>query len=173
MATEAGGGGARTNVSSRVSPAPSRDSRYRFLYYPGRLFKVALLLGRFLLYRKVKDELERIPARESVSTESGRSQVARRAARIATVIRGARLLLVNDIPAEMAHVIEILRDLGLVVQVETSSEGALRALSSDTYHVVISDMERDAVEDEGIRFLKQMRERGILFPLILWNNQQS
>ena len=129
-------------------------------------FKVASSLGRFLLYRKVKDELERIPARESVSTESGRSQVARRAARIATVIRGARLLLVNDIPAEMSHVIEIVRDLGLYVQVETSSEGALRALSSDTYHVVISDMERDAVADEGIRFLKQMRERGILIPLI-------
>jgi CheY-like chemotaxis protein len=129
-------------------------------------FKVASSLGHFLLYRKVKDELERIPGRESVSTESGRSQVARRAARIATVIRGARLLLVNDIPAEMAHVIEILRDLGLDVQVETSSEGALHALSSDTYHVVISDMERDGVENEGISFLKQMRERSILIPLI-------
>ena len=129
-------------------------------------FKVASSLGRFLLYRKVKDELERIPARESVSTESGRSQVARRAARIETVIRGARLLLVNDIPAEMSHVIEILRDLGLDVQVETCSEGALRALSGHTYHVVISDMQRDAVEDEGIRFLKQIRERGILIPLI-------
>ena len=98
MATEARGGGARTNASSRVSPAPSRDSRYRSFTTPEDLaFKVASSLGRFLLYRKVKDELERIPARESVSTESGRSQVARRAARIATVIRGARLLLVNDI----------------------------------------------------------------------------
>ena len=74
--------------------------------------------------------------------------------------------MVNDIPAEMAHVIEILRDLGLDVQVETSSRRALRALSSDTYHVVISDMERDGVENEGISFLKQMRERSILIPLI-------
>lgn len=129
-------------------------------------YKVASSVGRFLLYRRVKDELEKIPQRESVSTEFGRSQVARRAARIETVIQGARLLLVNDIPEEMSHVVEILRDLGLDVQVETSSDGALRALSNGTYHVVISDMQRDSVADEGVRFLKRMRERGIYIPLI-------
>ena len=129
-------------------------------------FKVASSLGRFLLYRKVKDEIEKIPAHEFVSTEFGRSQVARRAARIETVIRGARPLLVNDIPEEMSHVIGILRDLGLDVQVETSSDDALRAVSNETYHVVISDMMRGAVEDEGIRFLNRMRERKILFPVI-------
>jgi CheY-like chemotaxis protein len=129
-------------------------------------FKVASSLGRFLLYRKVKDDLERIPAGESVSTELGRSQVARRAARSENVIRGARLLLVNDLPKQMSHVIEILRDLGIDVRVETSSEAALGALSSDIFHVVISDMERDAVQDEGIRFLTQMRKRGIIIPVI-------
>jgi len=129
-------------------------------------FKVASSLGRFLLYRKVKYELENIPVRESVSTEFGRSQVARRAARIETVIRGARLLLVNDIPEEMSHVIKILRDLGVDVQIETSSDGALRAISNETYDVVISDMKRGAVEDEGVRFLKRMREGGTLLPVI-------
>jgi CheY-like chemotaxis protein len=129
-------------------------------------FKVASSLGRFLLYRKVKDDLEKIPARESVSTELGRSQVARRAARSENVIRGACLLLVNDFPNQMSHVMEILRMLGTDVRVETSSEGALRALSSNTYHVVISDMERNAVQDEGIRFLRQIREKGILIPVI-------
>jgi len=129
-------------------------------------FKVASSLGRFLLYRKVKDDLEKIPARETVSTELGRSQVARRAARSENVFRGARLLLVNDLPNQMSYVIEILRDLGIEVRVETSSEAALEALSSDTFHVVISDMERDAVQDEGIRFLTQMRKKGIIIPVI-------
>ncbi len=129
-------------------------------------FRVASSLGRFLLYRKVKYEIEKVPAHESASTEFGRSQVARRAARIERVIRGARLLLVNDIPEGMSHVIGILRDLGLDVQVETSSDDALRAASNGTYDVVISDMKRGAVEDEGIRFLNRMRERKILFPVI-------
>lgn len=129
-------------------------------------FKVASSLGRFLLYRKVKEELERIPARESVSTESGRSQVARRAARIEKVIRGAQVLLVNDIPAQMSHVIDILRDLGLIVQVETSSEDALRALAEDTWDAVISDMEREGIDDEGIRFLRKMRDQSMFVPVI-------
>ena len=129
-------------------------------------FKVATSLGRFLLYRKIKDELEKIPGGESVSTEVGRSQVARRAARSQNLFRGARLLLVNDIPNQMSYVIEILRNLGIEVVIETSSEDALRALSNGTYHVVISDMERDAVPDEGIRFLKKMRDQGIVIPVI-------
>jgi len=129
-------------------------------------FKVASSLGRFLLYQKIKDDLEKIPGRESVSTEVGRSQVARRAARSQNLFRGARLLLVNDIPNQMSYVIEILRELGIDVMIETSSEGALRALSNGTYHVVISDMERDAVPDEGIGFLNRMRDQGIVIPVI-------
>lgn len=129
-------------------------------------FKIASALGRFLLYTKIKGDLERIPARESVSTEVGRSQVARRAARSLNVIRGARLLLVNDIPDQMSHVINILRDIGTHVTIEISSERALRTLSTSTYHVVISDMERDGVPDEGIRFLKCMQDQRILIPVI-------
>jgi CheY-like chemotaxis protein len=129
-------------------------------------FKVAASLGRFLLYSKVKEELERLPSRESVSTELGRSQVARRAARIQEVIRGAHVLLVNDIPDEMEHVIDILRGLGLNVRVETSSEDALSSLAHHSFHAVISDMRRGAVEDEGVRFLKQMRDQSLLVPVI-------
>ncbi len=129
-------------------------------------FKVASSLGRFLLYRKVKEELERLPARESVSTELGRSQVARRAARIQSIIRGADVLLVNDIPAEMSHVVDILRDLGLNVEVKTSSKAALSALTNRAFNAVISDMQRGSIADEGIRFLKKMRENKIHVPVI-------
>jgi hypothetical protein len=122
-------------------------------------FKIAASLGRFLLSSKVKQELEKIPEK-SVSTELGLSQVAKRAARIANVINGASILLVNDNPGEMWRVIKILRDdLGLNVQVETSSEGALNALSDNYYNAVISDMQRGTVEDEGIKFLKKMTEQ--------------
>jgi CheY-like chemotaxis protein len=129
-------------------------------------FKVASSLGRFLLYSKVKEGLEKIPARESVSSEVGRSQVARRAARIENIIRDASVLLVNDNPGEMWHVVNILSSLGIKLQVENCSEDALRALANDYYHVVISDMQRGTVEDEGIKFLKKMRDQGILVPVI-------
>lgn|GEM_PF-2712910 len=128
--------------------------------------KVASSVGRFLLYRKVKEELERLPAKESVSTELGRSQVARRAARIQGVIRGADVLLVNDVPAEMSHVVDILRDLDINVRVETSSEAALSALTSHAFNAVISDMQRGATADEGIRLLKKMRDDHLKVPVI-------
>jgi CheY-like chemotaxis protein len=129
-------------------------------------FKVSASLGRFLLYRKIKGGLEKIPVHDSASTELGRTQVARRAARSESLFRGARLLLVNDVPTQMSHLIGILRNLGTDVGIETSSERALRALSCDTYHVVISDMERDGMPDEGIRFLRRMRQSGHLVPVI-------
>ncbi len=129
-------------------------------------FKVASSLGRFLLYRKVKEGLEKVPSMEALSTELGRSQVARRAARIPNLIRGADVLLVNDIPDEMSQVTDMLRGLGLNVQVETSSENALSALANHTFSTVISDMRRGTVEDEGVRFLKTMRDQGILVPVI-------
>lgn len=148
----------------RVQTTFTRDSL--FTTPEDLAFKVASSLGKFLLYRKVKDELEKIPAGESVSTEVGRSQVARRATRMENVIRGASVLLVNDNPDEMGYVVRILRSLGLNVNVETTSESALRALSNNYYHAVISDMKRGAVEDEGIKFLKKMRDQGKVVPVI-------
>lgn len=66
----------------------------------------------------------------------------------------------------MAHVIDILRDLGLNVRVETSSDDALSTLANHSFNAVISDMRRGTVEDEGVRFLKKMRDQIILVPVI-------
>jgi CheY-like chemotaxis protein len=129
-------------------------------------FKVASSLGRFLLIRKVKEELERIPQRDAVSTEQGRSQIARRMARGQALLRGARILLVNDVPRQMSVVIGMLRDLSVEVDVATSSDEALRLLSSNAYEVIISDVQRDGVEDEGLRFLARARAAGLQIPVI-------
>jgi CheY-like chemotaxis protein len=129
-------------------------------------FKVSTSLGRFLLYRKVKEGLERVPGSPSVTTEPGRSQVARRAARLQGVIQGANVLLVNDVPAEMSYVIELLNDVGIATHVSTSSEDAIAVLNGRKFNAVISDMRRGSVEDEGIRFLGMMREARVKVPVV-------
>ena len=129
-------------------------------------YKVSSSLGRFLLTRKIREELERIPQGEKVSTEHGRSQVARRGARLQAIIRDARILLVNDVPAEMFHVMQIIRGLDLEVEVATTSEDALGMLTNHPYDVVISDMRRGTIEDEGIRFLSRMRANNLRHPVI-------
>jgi CheY-like chemotaxis protein len=121
-------------------------------------YKVATSLGHFLITKKVKEELENVPGSEYVSSARGRNQVARRAARLETIIRGACILLVNDVPKQMQHVIAILRNLGIEVEIATSSDYALALLEKYKFDAVISDMRRGQVTDEGIRFLKRMRD---------------
>jgi CheY-like chemotaxis protein len=130
-------------------------------------YKVASSLGHFLITKKVKEGLESIPAGDRVSTQQGRDQVSRRAARLQTLIRGARILLVNDVPSEMEHVTAILRQLGVDVDVVTTTDEALSRLHQNAYDVAVSDMRRGASEDEGLKFLTRMRQGRIQRPTIL------
>jgi CheY-like chemotaxis protein len=123
--------------------------------------KVASSLGHFLISSKVKAELEQIPRNVLVITEGGRDQVARRAARLEPIIKGAGVLLVNDFPEQMGNVINILRGLAVEVHVATNSEQAMSILGHTQFDVVVSDMSRGQTPDEGIRFLNNIRHRGV------------
>jgi hypothetical protein len=87
-------------------------------------YKIASSIGRFLISKRVKDELEKLPSKYSVSTPEGRDQIARRAARLGQVLDGTRILLVNDIPDEMSGVVKLLERLHCEVDIARSSEGA-------------------------------------------------
>jgi CheY-like chemotaxis protein len=129
-------------------------------------FKLASSLGRFLLARRVKKNLDQIPKIGSSSTESAKSQVARRIARLGRVIEGAKVLLVNDVPDQMRHVVALLREVDIDVRVCEDSESALKLINEVTFDAIISDMERHGVQDEGIRFLNNLRGRSSAPPVI-------
>ena len=139
----------------RISTTIVRDT---FTTPEDLAYKVASSLGHFLISKKVKEGLESIPAGDRVSTQQGRDQVSRRAARLQTLIRGARILLVNDVPSEMEHVTAILRQLGADVEVVTTTDEALSRLSQNAPDVIVSDMRRGTSEDEGLKFLTRMRQ---------------
>ena len=130
-------------------------------------FKIASSLGRFLLTQKVKQELERLPQRDTVSTEQGRSQISRRIVRDQALLKGARILLVNDRPREMDILIEILQDLQVTIEEADRTDLAMEMLKTRSYDVIISDVQRQGVEDEGLRFLSLMRAEGWRIPVIL------
>lgn len=134
-------------------------------------YKVASSLGRFLIMQKIKEELDRVPGRDRVSTPQGRDQVARRASRLQGIISGARVLLVNDVPQKMSNVIAIISELGVNVQVATNSDDALSMLANEKFHAVISDMRRGKREDEGMRFLNRMRKQQLHKPTIFTAGQ--
>lgn len=130
-------------------------------------FKVAASIGRYLFTKAVKEQLDRTAEKQPVGTEQSRNQVARRAERLSSIINGSRILLVNDIPSQMSNVIRILESVGISVMIASSTSQALSLLSANSFDLVISDMRRGNVPDEGLRFLREMRDRGLHRPTIL------
>jgi hypothetical protein len=115
----------------------------------------------------VKEKLERAAEAAPAGSASDRDQVSRRAGRLAALVEDSRLLLINDVPAEMFYAIQILESLRINVDVEMSTAEGLDALARRPYDVVISDMRRGDVADAGIRFINESRSRGIYRPTIL------
>jgi CheY-like chemotaxis protein len=118
------------------------------------------------IYRIVKEKLDRASEAVPTGREPERTQVARRAERVASFIQGARILLVNDVPREMKHVVSVLESLKLSVTTTTSTEHALAELDSPTFDVVISDMRRNGDDGAGLALLQRMRDSRIKTPVI-------
>ncbi|NJL38498.1 MAG: hypothetical protein HC840_10180 [Leptolyngbyaceae cyanobacterium RM2_2_4] len=114
----------------------------------------------------IKEELAKAARRNPEVKETALDQVTRRAQRITSIIQGTRLLLVNDVPEEMINVQRILQSLGVVVDVSRTTKSALSMLASAKYDVIVSDMSRDGIADEGLRFLNESIKRGIYRPTI-------
>ncbi len=114
----------------------------------------------------IKEELENAARKDPEIKEAALDQVTRRAQRITSIIQGARLLLVNDIPQEMIGVQRILRSLGIMIDVARNTKSALNMLANAHYDVIISDMNRDGIPDEGLRFLNETIRRGVSRPTI-------
>jgi len=87
------------------------------------------------------------------------SMVSKRAERLAPVLNGSRVLWVDDRPELTAHEVGLLNRLGVSVDIATTSSEGLSLLSRREYDLVVSDIDRDGVADEGIRFLSTIRQR--------------
>jgi CheY-like chemotaxis protein len=129
-------------------------------------FKVAASLGRYLLQQKVRADLAQAAKGKAAIPAHTLDQVSRRAERMARIISGSRLLLVNDIPGEMATVIQLLQDLDVEVEVVTNSADALERLSAGSFDAVVTDMSRNGIPDEGLRFLEKMQKRRLYHPTV-------
>ena len=129
-------------------------------------YKVAASLGRFLTTINIKDQLEKISPSNGVSTEQERDQVSRRAARLEALVRGAKVMIINDDPLDMKTVVNLLEELQINVKIAATSEEALSTIDRGSYDVIISDMRRGGIADESLRLLKVLRQNGNMTPTI-------
>jgi CheY-like chemotaxis protein len=118
------------------------------------------------IYRIVKEKLDRASEAVPAGREGERTQVARRAERIASFIQDARILLVNDVPGEMSYVVSLLKSLKLSVTITTSTERALAELDGPMFDIIISDMRRNGDDGAGLALLQSIRDSRIMTPVI-------
>ncbi len=83
--------------------------------------------------------------------------VLRRVGARAERLRGVRVLWIDDHPRGVAHERRMLEALGMKVVAVESSQRAFELLDRSQPELVISDVARGPVEDEGIRVLPALR----------------
>ncbi len=88
-------------------------------------------------------------------------QLTNRAQRVIPVLKGAKVLWVDDNPGNNIHERQIMQTLGMLVDCVTTTSDALMLLSKTRYNVLVSDMERNGIADDGLRLLKEAHPLGM------------
>jgi CheY-like chemotaxis protein len=114
-------------------------------------------------------------ASEEVPAVAGALQAARsgssglrRAEQVGNVLRGARVLWVDDHPENNAWERELLRSLGVVVVPVESTRSALACLEAEPFDVVLSDINRDHESDNGIDGAMQIHRMVPTLPIVFY-----
>ncbi len=104
-------------------------------------------------------------------SEKDRLNLFRRLNRLAPIAAGAHILWIDDHPENNFPETAILHSLGIYVDQVVASDNAWNLLRSKKYDLIISDIDRNGVRDEGLNFLKKMREGNKLHRLIFYVGQ--
>jgi CheY-like chemotaxis protein len=94
--------------------------------------------------------------------------VQARAKLVEPLVRGRRVLWVDDHPANNFYERVALSQIGLAVDLAVSSTEGLGAVKYLNPDVILSDMERTGKQDAGLEFLRLLRDQGISTPLIFY-----
>jgi CheY-like chemotaxis protein len=127
---------------------------------------VSYLSGKLGLSARVED-LDPVAVRRSSLAEdpnllgfgtevAARSPALRRAKLVSAALQGARVLWVDDEPANNHSECRLLAAFGAEVRQVRSTTEALAALTGGAWDLLLSDMARDTVPDAGLRMLGQL-----------------
>lgn len=88
------------------------------------------------------------------------------------LLRGIRILWVDDVPANNAGESKYLGNLGADIGIALNTRQAMASLRDGTFDLVLSDMYRGENEREGgLELLRQMRNTECLQPVIIYANR--
>lgn len=119
----------------------------------------------------IREELNKATSKkdekEEISSED-KSKLEKRLQRDISLLQKMKILWVDDNPGYIAYESRILRAVGVNIDIVTSSVQGLSMLSQYEYDLVISDIAREGVVDEGIKFFSKIREQKNDYPPIIF-----
>lgn len=84
-----------------------------------------------------------------------------------------RVLWVDDNPENNYYIIQLLNNSGIITDTVTSTDKAITQLQKRNYDLVISDMDRNGIPDEGITLLKQINKKHLCIPVVFFTSANS
>ena len=116
--------------------------------------------------RKAQEELPAVAG--ALQAARSRSTGLRRAEQVEKVLRGARLLWVDDHPENNAWERELFRSLGVVIVPVESTRSALGCLQTETFDLVLSDIRRDDESTDGLEGATQIHAARPTVPILFY-----
>ncbi|WP_432195957.1 response regulator [Streptomyces sp. bgisy027] len=105
---------------------------------------------------------------KTVVSAGSKRGVLRRLEHAADVLKGGRLLWVDDHPEGNASLIQLFRAAGMEVDTALSTAEALSRLRMRSYDVILSDIGRQQDPSAGISMLRDLDDLGIDTPVVLY-----
>lgn len=116
--------------------------------------------------RKAQEELPAVAG--ALQAARSRSTALRRAEQVEKVLRGARLLWVDDHPANHAWERELFRSLGVVIVSVESTPSALACLQTETFDLVLSNIRREDESPDGVEGAMQIHAARPTVPILFY-----
>jgi CheY-like chemotaxis protein len=116
--------------------------------------------------RKAQEELPAVAG--ALQAARSRSTGLRRAEQVEKVLRGARLLWVDDHPENNAWERELFRSLGVANVSVESTRSALACLQTETFDLVLSDIKRDDESTDGVEGAMQIHAARPTVPILFY-----
>ena len=114
--------------------------------------------------RKAEEEVPAVVG--ALQAARSGSSGLRRAEQVGSVLRGARVLWVDDHPENNAWEREMFRVLGVVILAVESTRSALDSLKGESFDLLISDIRRD--NEDGLDGVNEIRRAMPTLPIVFY-----
>jgi CheY-like chemotaxis protein len=111
---------------------------------------------------------QKVPKSTAPSVLAKLPSVQARANLVAPLVRGRRVMWVDDQPANNFYERVALTQMGLTVDLAVSTSEALHFLRYQKSDLIVSDMARQGQQDAGIEFLSVLRTEGFDTPVVFY-----